>query len=149
MPHFQNDLQVPFQDDPKRFIADFYTSFTEEILHSGDDPGAIVDRFHEPGFVQVADGNVIDREKLTAHLRPVRKNVLASRMEVHDALVDGDLLAARYTLHVTGRKGDTVSDVHFFGRFAPDGRMREAHVLSRTRRVDAADPADAATVDGG
>ncbi|MEU9609063.1 nuclear transport factor 2 family protein [Streptomyces sp. NPDC048057] len=142
MPPFQDD----FQNDPKKFIADFYTSFTEEILHSGDEPGAIVDRFHEPGFVQVADGNVIDREKLMAHLRPVRKNAVSGRMEVHDALVDGDLLAARYTLHVTGRKGDTVSDVHFFGRFAPDGRMRRAHVFSRTHRVDAA---DAAPADGG
>ncbi|MEU3597910.1 nuclear transport factor 2 family protein [Streptomyces sp. NPDC006798] len=124
---------TPFGDDPGRFIADFYTEFTRQILGTDDDPGAIVDRFHAPGFVQYVDGNRIDREKLAAHLRPVRRNAAGTRVEVHEALARGDLLTARYTLHTTGRKGDTTSDVGFFGRFDPDGRMREAYVFSRTR----------------
>lgn len=43
---------------------------------------------------------------------------------MHDALVQGDRLAARYTLHATMRKGQVLSTkVHMFGRPAPDGRI--------------------------
>ncbi|WP_201294600.1 MULTISPECIES: hypothetical protein [unclassified Nocardiopsis] len=40
--------------------------------------------------------------------------------------------AARYTLHVTQRGRDLAIEVHLFGRFAPDGRMRSSHMLTRT-----------------
>lgn len=82
--------------------------------------------------MQIADGHAIDRDKLIAHTRPVRKNRPESRMEVHEALVNGDRLAARYTLHVRQRGKDLSINVHFFGQFAPDGRMRRAHLLTRT-----------------
>ncbi|MEE1940793.1 nuclear transport factor 2 family protein [Streptomyces sp. TRM 70361] len=118
--------------DPKRFIADFYTSFTEELLRSDEDAALIVDRYHTPDVIQVADGHRIDRDKLIAHTRPVRKNRPGSRMEVHEALADGDRIAARYTLHVRQRGKDLVIEVCFFGRFTEDGRMREAHLLIRT-----------------
>ncbi|QFU91917.1 nuclear transport factor 2 family protein [Amycolatopsis sp. YIM 10] len=117
--------------DPKRFIADFFTSFTEELQHSDEDPAVIVDRYHTPDIVQFADGHRMDRDKLIAHTRPVRKNQPSARMEVHEALAAEDRIAARYTLHVRNRKRDLVMEVCFFGRFTPDGRMREAHMLTR------------------
>ncbi|MEV0234152.1 nuclear transport factor 2 family protein [Nonomuraea sp. NPDC050786] len=123
----------PFHDDdPKRFIADFFTSFTKELLHSDDDPALIVDRYHTPDIVQVADGNRMDRDKLIAHTRPLRKTRPEGRMDVHEAVADGDQLAARYTLYVHTRNRDLAMEVCFFGRFAPDGRMRQAHILTRT-----------------
>jgi ketosteroid isomerase-like protein len=118
--------------DPKTFIADFMTSLTDDLVNTDEDPAVIIDRYHTPDIVQFADGNRIDRDKLIAHTRPVRKNRPESRMEVHEAVMDGDRLAARYTLHVRQRGKDLAIDVHFFGRFADDGRMREAHLLTRT-----------------
>ncbi|MGS2619495.1 nuclear transport factor 2 family protein [Micromonospora sp. LZ34] len=118
--------------DPAGFITDFFTSFTDALLASDEDAGAIVDRFHTPDVVQVADGHPIDRERLVAHTRPVRKNRPSCRFEVHEAVADGDRLAARYTLHVRDRKRLLAVEVHFFGQFAPDGRMRRAHLLTRT-----------------
>ncbi|MFB9659918.1 nuclear transport factor 2 family protein [Glycomyces mayteni] len=118
-------------EDPKQFMADFYTGFTRDLLAGDEDAALVVDRYHTPDIVQVADGNPIDRQKLIDHTRPVRKNRPTIRMDVHDAVVDGDLLAARYTLHSSQRGKDVAIDVHFFGRFAPDGRMREAHMLTR------------------
>jgi hypothetical protein len=103
-----------------------------ELLRSDEDPALIVDRYHTLDIVQIADGNRIDRDKLIAHTRPVRKNRPSSRMEVHEALVNGEQIAARYTLHVQNRKRDLAIEVYFFGRFAPDGRMRQAHMLTRT-----------------
>ncbi|MGI5206747.1 nuclear transport factor 2 family protein [Spirillospora sp. CA-108201] len=126
------------ETEPGRFIADFYTSFTEDLLRGDDDPALIVDRYHTPDIVQLADGIRIDRDKLIAHTRPVRKNRPASRVEVHEAVADGDRLAARYTLHVRQRGKDLSIEVYFFGRFAPDGRMRQAHMSTRTTSADTA-----------
>lgn len=118
--------------DPKKFIADFFSSYTDELLSSDEDPALIVDRFHTPDIVQIADGHRMDRDKLIAHTRPVRKNRPDGRMEVHEALTDGDTIAARYTLYVRNRKKDLAIEVCFFGQFTPDGRMRRAHMLTRT-----------------
>ncbi|NJP93328.1 nuclear transport factor 2 family protein [Nonomuraea sp. FMUSA5-5] len=117
--------------DPKTFISDFITSLTADLVNTDEDPAAIIDRYHTPDIVQVADGHRMDRDKLIAHTRPIRKNRPEGCMEVHDAVMDGDRLAARYTLHVRQRGKDLAMDVYFFGRFAPDGRMREAHMLTR------------------
>ncbi|EST18451.1 hypothetical protein [Streptomyces roseochromogenus] len=57
---------------PKEFIAGFFTSFTEELLESDEEPAVMVDRFHTPDILQGADGHRIDRTKLIAHTRPVR-----------------------------------------------------------------------------
>ncbi|SEK65093.1 nuclear transport factor 2 family protein [Nonomuraea pusilla] len=118
--------------DPRKFIADFVMSFTEDLLRDDEDPAAVVDRYHTPEIVQIADGHRIDRDKLIAHTRPVRKNRPTCRVEVHEALADGDALAARYTLHTRMRGKDLSIEAHFFGHFAEDGRMRRAHILTRT-----------------
>ncbi|WP_306185352.1 MULTISPECIES: nuclear transport factor 2 family protein [unclassified Streptomyces] len=122
---------------PKEFIAGFFTSFTEELLQSDEDPAVIVDRFHTPDIIQVADGHRIDRDKLIAHTRPVRKNRPTIRMDVHEAIADGDRIAARYTLHASQRGKDLAIEVCFFGRFAADGRMRRAHMATRALPADA------------
>ncbi|MGR6924012.1 nuclear transport factor 2 family protein [[Actinomadura] parvosata] len=119
------------QTDPKTFISDFITSLTADLVNTDEDPATIIDRYHTPDIVQIADGHRMDRDKLIAHTRPIRKNRPEGRMEVHDAVMDRDRLAARYTLHVRQRGKDLAMDVYFFGRFAPDGRMREAHLLTR------------------
>ncbi|MEV4225345.1 nuclear transport factor 2 family protein [Nonomuraea sp. NPDC049725] len=118
--------------DPAQFITDFYSSFHDDLVSTDEDAAVIVDRYHTPDVVQYADGNRMDRGKLIAHTRPVRKNRPTSRIEVHDALADGDRLAARYTLYVHNRGKDLAIEVHFFGRFAPDGRLREGNSFTRT-----------------
>ena len=122
----------PFdQKDPGRFIADFFTSFTENLLRSDEDAALIVDRYHTPDVVEIADGYLIDREKLIAHAIPIRRNRPVVRVEVHEVLADGQRIAARYTLHARDPKKELAIEVHFFGEFAPDGRMRRSHMLTR------------------
>ncbi|WP_129839706.1 nuclear transport factor 2 family protein [Streptomyces sp. RFCAC02] len=134
----------PLRDtDPRRFIADFFTSFTADLLRSDEDPARIVDRYHTPDIVQIADGHRMDRDTLIAHTRPVRKNRPSSRVEVHEAIADGDRIAARYTLHVTQRGKDLAIEVCFFGRFEPDGRMRRSHMLTRALPAATAGERDA------
>ncbi|MBQ0990902.1 nuclear transport factor 2 family protein [Micromonospora sp. PSH03] len=130
--------------DPKKFITDFFTSFMSDLARGDEDPTVIVDRYHTPDIVQVADGNLMDRAKLIAHTRPARKHQTGARWEVHEAIADEDRIAARYTLHFQTSKREGSVDVHFFGQFAADGRMRRAHMLTRSvpAKVSGAAPAE-------
>jgi hypothetical protein len=120
--------------DPGQFLIDFCGGFERAITETEEDLGAIVDRFHTPDMVQTADGHRLDRTRLIAHLRPIRKRKPRSWLEVHEATTEGDLLAARYTMHVeSGRRSFSI-DVHYFGRFTHDGRLREAHSLTRMEK---------------
>lgn len=120
--------------DPQAFIARFFTSFTDDLLRADEDASAVVDRYHVEDVVQIADGVRIDRERLVAHCRPIRKNRPESRFDVHEAIADGDRIAARYTLHVRQRGKELEFEVFFFGRFAADGRMRTANLLTRSAK---------------
>lgn len=120
------------ETDPKQFIGQFFTNFTDEVVHGEGEPGPAMDRYYTPGIVQYADGNRLDRAKLLAHIKPVRKNLVKGHFEVHEAVSDGDQVAARFTIRAEMRQGSTTTtEVHFFGRFAPDGRLAEAHQLTR------------------
>ncbi|MEW9531750.1 nuclear transport factor 2 family protein [Microbispora sp. NPDC049125] len=129
--------------DPEQFIAGFFTSFMNDLVRGGEDVAVVVDRYHTPDIVQIADGSRMDRARLIAHARPARKHQISARWEVHEAIADGDRIAARYTLHFQNRKREGRTEVCFFGRFADDGRMRQAHMLTRLVPVKAGDAADA------
>lgn len=118
---------------PEQFIADFFTEYTAAALDGDTDPADVVDRFHTPDIVQVADGIRLDRDRLVAHLRPVRKNLRDYRFEVEEVIADGDRMAVRMTIHATMRMTGTVTtEVFLFGEFTPDGKLRRADQLTRT-----------------
>ena len=121
-----------FGADPKQFIFDFVSSFGRAVMHGDEEAAAVVDRYHTPDVVQIADGHRMDRAALIAHTRPIRKRRPSSRLEVHEAVAQADRIAARYTMHVEDRGRRFALDVHFFGQFTPDGRLREANMLTRT-----------------
>ena len=132
-------MGLPGSADPKQFIFDFFSSYGHELVRGEEDADVIVDRYHTPDVIQIADGQRMNREQLIAHSRPLRKRQPRSRMEVHEALADGDRIAARYTLHVEDRRRTFAIEVCFFGLFAADGRMRQAHMLTRTLPGDGDD----------
>ncbi|GAA3794099.1 nuclear transport factor 2 family protein [Amycolatopsis tucumanensis] len=119
-------------------LADFLVTYTRDMALSAEDPGAILDRYFAPDFEYCNDGLVIDRQRMIDHVRPVRKNVDRpdggdwSGAEIHDALVEGDRIAARWTLRTRLRKGKTfVAEVYLFGRLAADGRIRRIDQVTR------------------
>lgn len=125
---------------PERFIGDFFTSFTEQILLEDGDPGPSVDRYYTPDIVQISDGVRLDRDRLIAHIRPVRKMLHHRddfRYDVHEALASGDRIAARFTIHVRTGTGKVIStEVYLFGELAPDGRIRRTHQITRKLPTD-------------
>ena len=120
-----------FERDPAGFIRDFFTDFTEAALTADADPGEVVDRFHNFDVLEVADGVTIDRDRLIAHLRPVRKNLEEYSFQVHEAVVQGERLAARFTIRGVMRGCPVDTEVAFFGQFAADGRLHRAHQVTR------------------
>ncbi|WP_329112216.1 nuclear transport factor 2 family protein [Streptomyces sp. NBC_01353] len=118
---------------PEQFIADFFTTFTDAVVHGSEDVSELMARYYTRDVVQVADGVRLDWDRLLAHLRPVRKNLREFRFEVHEAFVDGGRIAARFTIHAQMRKGGPVSTrVHMFAEFTPDGLLRRAEQLTRS-----------------
>lgn len=118
---------------PGRDLLHYLRRYPEEMAFSEDDPDVILDRYCTSDFEFWNDGIRLDRERLVAHVRPVRKNAVSVRIDVHDALVSGDRVAARYTMDATLRKGRAVTtEIHMFGRLAPDGRLCRIDQITRT-----------------
>ncbi|MEI5101978.1 nuclear transport factor 2 family protein [Streptomyces sp. PmtG] len=122
------------QSTPEQFIADFFTSFHEQVVRGEHDPAPAMARFYTPGIVMISDGVRLDWGRLVDHIRPVRKNLAADvepRFEVHEAIADGDRIAARLTIDATLRKKRIVTEVMAFYVFTPDGRMTRSHGFTR------------------
>jgi hypothetical protein len=61
------------------------------------------------------------------------------QVAVHDTVIDGDRVAARYTLTATMRKGSMIAtEIYMFGHLAPDGRLH--HIDQVTRNIPTTDP---------
>ncbi len=116
-------------DDLVRYLV----QYPEEVTFGDEPPETVLDRYHTRDHVLVNDGIVLDRQRLLAHVGPARKRTSAVVVEVKDALVAGDRVAARYVLTAHLRKGSVIAtEIHMFGTLAPDGRLRRIDQLTRT-----------------
>ena len=62
--------------DPKQCIYTFFTSYGRELVRGDEDAGVVVDRYHTPDIVQIADGQRMNREQLTPDGRMRRAHML-------------------------------------------------------------------------
>ncbi|MCP2329585.1 hypothetical protein HDA40_008092 [Hamadaea flava] len=121
-------------DSPERFVADFFTGLTEQVVLADTDTAEAMARFFAPDIVQISDGIHLDWDKLLAHMRPARKTLTGGRfsVEVHEAVASGDTVATRFTLRVVSGKGRRIdTEVFMFASFTPDGRMTRSRQLTR------------------
>ncbi|MFR9775640.1 nuclear transport factor 2 family protein [Micromonospora sp. MS34] len=116
---------------PRDDLTNYLRAYVQEIAFGDEDPGVVTDRYHTPDIAWYSDGLHLDRERLTAHARPVRRTVTRCEVDVHEALVCGDRVAARYTLIALSRGRDVITEIHMFGQLAPDGRLRRVDQLTR------------------
>ncbi|MGW5754148.1 nuclear transport factor 2 family protein [Nocardia rhamnosiphila] len=129
-------MKLPPHCTPEQFVHDFFVEFTAAALTDAD-PAEVVDRFHTPDIEQISDGIRLNRDRLAAHLRPLRKNLREYRFDVHRAIADGRCIAAHLTIHARMRNGSVLAtEVFQFGRYAPDGRLRRAEQITRTLTHD-------------
>jgi hypothetical protein len=117
---------------PGEDLCAYLTRYPNELTFGDDEPGTVFDRYHSPEFVLHNDGLPLDRERLLAHVAPARKRAASVHTDVHEVLVTGDRVAARYTLTAVMRKGQRiVTEIFLFGELDPDGRLRRVHQLTR------------------
>ncbi|SCG39653.1 nuclear transport factor 2 family protein [Micromonospora halophytica] len=116
---------------PGSDLAGYLRSYVQEMGFGTEDPEVVLDRYHTPDLVWHNDGIVLDRHRLIAHARPVRRTATEGHLDIHDTLTCGDRVAARYTLHAVSRGRPLATDIHLFGRLAPDGRLCRIDQLTR------------------
>lgn len=115
-----------------RDLIRYLVAYPHEMAFGDGDPGAILDRYHTADVEYYNDGLRLDRDKLVAHARPVRKNATRVEVTVHSAIVAGEHVAARYTLEASLRTGDVVAnEIYMFGQLAADGRLRRIDQVTR------------------
>lgn len=118
---------------PRTDLAGYLTRYPQEAGLGEEDPATVLDRYHTQDYELVNDGVLLNRQRLLDHIRPARKRAAGLRVEVEQALVDGDHVAARYRLIAEMHKGGTVTtEIYMFGELAPDGRLRRAVQATRT-----------------
>ncbi|MCA2177120.1 nuclear transport factor 2 family protein [Nonomuraea glycinis] len=109
------------------------TRYPHEVTFGDEEPETVMDRYHTSDYELVNDGILLDRKRLLDHIRPARKRATAVQVEVDEAIVDGDRVAARYRLIASMRKGNVIAtEIYMFGRLADDGRLRWVTQLTRT-----------------
>ena len=119
---------------PRADLTGYLVRYPQEAGLGDEDPATVLDRYHTPDYELVNDGVRLDRERLLDHIRPARKRAAGLRVEVEQALVDGEQVAARYRLIAQLRKGGTITtEIYMFGELAADGRLRRA--IQATRMI--------------
>ncbi|SCE66289.1 SnoaL-like domain-containing protein [Micromonospora coriariae] len=117
---------------PRTDLTGYLVRYPQEAGLGDEDPAMVLDRYHTPDYELVNDGVLLDRKRLLDHIRPARKRAVGLRVEVEQALVDGDQVAARYRLIAELRKGGTITtEIYMFGKLAADGRLRCAIQATR------------------
>lgn len=118
---------------PRTDLAGYLVRYPHEAGLGDEDPATVLDRYHTPDYELINDGVLLDRQRLLDHIRPARRRATGLRVDVEQALVDGDQVAARYRLTAQLRKGGTLTtEIYMFGELAADGRLRRATQATRT-----------------
>lgn len=107
---------------------------------------ATVDRYFAPDYRQRTDGEEVDRRGFVEHIRALRRCVREGRVEVLEAIQQGDRIADRHRVSITRWNGSICQvEVHLFGELAADGRLRRVDEVSRVV-VGGADDAELAII---
>ena len=118
---------------PRADLAGYLVRYPQEAGIGAEDPATVLDRYHTPDYELLSDGVRLDRQRLLDHIGPARKRAAALQVDVEQALVDGDEVAARYRLTAELAKGGVIAtEIYLFGTLAPDGRLRRAVQVTRT-----------------
>jgi hypothetical protein len=113
-------------------LIGYLSRYPQELTFGHEDPAAVFGRYHTDDFVLRNDGIPRGKERILAHVRVGRRNAKQINIEVHDALISGGQVAARYTLTAVMRRGQVIAtEIHMFGQLTPDGRLRSVEQLSR------------------
>jgi hypothetical protein len=121
--------------DPRADLATFIETALAEVCFGDEDTHpleATIDRYFTPDYQQRTDGELVGRDGFAAHIRALRGLAADGRVQVREAIGQGDRIADRHEVTVTRQDGTTTRlEVYLFGEFASDGRLRRVDEISR------------------
>jgi len=125
-------MDQPLSRTPGDDLIGYLTRYPQELTFGQEGSAAVFGRYHTDDFVLTNDGIPLDKERLLAHVQVGRRNATQINVEVHDALISGEQVAARYTLTAAMRRGQVIAtEIHMFGQLAADGRLSRVEQLTR------------------
>ena len=125
-----SDIKV----DPTEAAALMEHFLTGMIFTPYEDMDSALERFINPAYTQVTDGEKADRGEFVAHLAHLRGAIAGGHVVVHEALREGRRIADRHTVHVTMKDGRVSSfEVLLIGSLDEQDRLFE--VFETTRQL--------------
>ncbi|WP_327010693.1 hypothetical protein OHA72_27515 [Dactylosporangium sp. NBC_01737] len=122
----------PLSRTPGDDLIGYLTRYPHELTFGDEEPAVVFGRYHTDDFVLRNDGIPLDKQRLLDHVKVGRRNAAQIDVEVHDALISGGQVAARYTLTAVMRRGQVIAtEIHMFGQLTTDGRLLRVEQLSR------------------
>ncbi|KAJ1545277.1 hypothetical protein HK405_004798 [Cladochytrium tenue] len=120
---------------PTILTAETVQSILSEVILDRSTPVRdAVDRYFAPGYIQVTDGAVSDREAFITHVEAVRGHIQSGELKVVDFVLDParGVFADRHVVKVVKNDGNASElDVYMFGRLDGDGRITEVNEITR------------------
>lgn len=111
---------------------------TGMIFTPYEDLDTALERFINPAYTQVTDGERAERGEFVAHLEHLRGVLASGHVVVHEALREGRRIADRHTVHVTMKDGRTSSfEVLLIGSLDEQDRLFEVFETTRQLTGDA------------
>jgi len=129
-----SDIKV----DPTEAAALMEHFLTGMIFTPYEDMDSALERFINPAYTQVTDGEQSDRGEFVAHLAHLRGAIAGGHVVVHEALREGRRIADRHTVHVTMKDGRVSSfEVLLIGSLDEQDRLFEVFETTRQLTGDA------------
>jgi len=129
-----SDIKV----DPTEAAALMEHFLTGMIFTPYEDMDTALERFINPAYTQVTDGEQSDRGEFVAHLAHLRGAIAGGHVVVHEALREGRRIADRHTVHVTMKDGRVSSfEVLLIGSLDEQDRLFEVFETTRQLTGDA------------
>jgi hypothetical protein len=111
---------------------------TGMIFTPYEDLDTALERFINPAYIQVTDGEKSDRGEFVAHLEHLRGVLASGHVVVHEALREGRRVADRHTVHATLKDGRVSSfEVLLIGSLDAQDRLFEVFETTRQLTGDA------------
>jgi len=125
-------MTIDQHDETRHFMAE---ALRATIFGAPATAAADVAPYFDPErYVQTTDGTVSDFTQFIEHIVHLRGVVSDGRVEVHEALRDGDLVADRHTVSLTLTDGSEVTmEVLLIGELDACGRF--VRVIETTRQL--------------
>lgn len=81
---------------------------------------------------QRVNGKVLNYDQFVDHIRHLRTHVASGRIEIVEALREGNRITDRHRVHITKSDGSAIQlEVFLFGELAADGRICRMDEVSR------------------